>query len=216
MLISVHIPKCAGTSFRHVLQALYGDKLWPNYGAIFTRNQAQPGLVPAHTVCVHGHFLADAFDDLDPRRHLLTWVRHPVERVVSNYYHFLRSPDMRDDCCRHLFEERLSLRQFAELDWMRNEATRYLAGKSPDAFAFVGVAENFTASLAVFARTFGWDCPLPAPRENTNPLRAGERYELRPSDYAHIRELNTADFAWYQEAVGRLEDSVQKLTSRAA
>jgi hypothetical protein len=216
MLISVHIPKCAGTSFRHILQALYGENLWTNYGQVFTRNQARPGQIPARTDCIHGHFLADAFDDLYPQRHLLTWVRHPVERVVSNYYHFLRSPDMRDDCCRRLFEERLSLRQFAELDWMRNEATRYLAGKSPDEFAFIGVAESFTDSLAVFAQTFGWHCHLPARRENSNPTRLGERYELRSGDDAHIRELNAADLTWYQETVERLEDTIRKITSRAA
>src|SRR5882757_7421029 len=193
MLISVHIPKCAGTSFRHILHTLYGDNLWSNYGHIFTRAQAQPGQVPAGTACIHGHFLADAFDDLFPRRRLMTWVRHPVERVVSNYYHFLRSPDMRDDCCRHLFEERLSLRQFAELDWMRNEATRYLAGKTVEEFEFVGVAEQFTASLAVFAKNFGWDPPLSVPRENVNPSRVGERYDLRPRDHALLSELNAAD-----------------------
>lgn len=216
MIISVHIPKCAGTSFRHILQALHGEELWANYGTIFTADQAHSGLVPAGTSCIHGHFLADAFDRLYPERNLITWVRNPVERVVSNYYHFLRSPDLRDDCCRKLLERRLSLRQFAELDWMRNEATRYLAGKSPVEFAFVGIAENFTASLSVFARTFGWSCPPSAPRANANPARSGERYNLDQQDYAMIRELNLADLAWYEEAAERLEASQQLLASRAA
>jgi hypothetical protein len=115
-----------------------------------------------------------------------------------------------------LFEERLTLRQFAELDWMRNEATRYLAGKSIDNFTAVGVAERFTDSLAVVACTLGWDCPLPTPRENANPTRVGAHYDLRPQDYDHIRDLNAADLAWYHEAVDRLECSLSKITTRAA
>jgi len=216
MLISVHIPKCAGTSFRHILHAVHGDRLWTNCGGIFTRAQAQAELIPPHTACIHGHFLADAFDDIVPRRQLVTWVRHPVERVVSNYYHFLRSPDMRDDCCRRLFKERLSLRQFAELDWMRNEATRYLAGKSPDEFAFVGIAEKFGESLAVFAKTFGWSLPQPAPRDNANPNRVGAHYDLRPEDHGHILELNGADLAWYDAAVGEFDRASAEIPSRAA
>ena len=65
-----------------------------------------------------------------PDRELITWVRHPVERVVSNYYHFLRTPDMRDDCCRALYEGKLSLSQFADLEWMCNASSRYFVGKS--------------------------------------------------------------------------------------
>lgn len=205
MLVSIHIPKCGGTSFRHVLQALHGDRLFLNYGAIFNRAQARPGVVPAGTRCIHGHFFADAFDDLFSGRRLITWVRHPVERVVSNYHHFLRSPDLRDDCCRTLLEQKLTLRQFAELDWMRNESTRYLAGKKIGEFAFVGVAERFLESLRLFGEEFGYLVPLAPPRENLNPTRESSRYPMSDEDYAHILSLNSLDLAWYDQAQRRLD-----------
>src|ERR1700678_709074 len=113
MVISVHVPKSAGTSFRRVLDEVCGARIWDNYGTIFSRDQARAELVPPGARIIHGHFIADAFDDLFPRRRLVTWVRHPVERLVSNYHHFLRSPDMRDGCCRLLHEYKVSLRQFA-------------------------------------------------------------------------------------------------------
>jgi hypothetical protein len=216
MLISVHVPKCAGTSFRHVLQALYGDGLWSNYGAIFTRANAKTGIVPHHTRCIHGHFFADAFDELYPQGRLITWVRDPVDRVVSNYYHFLRNPDMRDGCCRALFEQRLSLRRFAEMDWMRNEATRYLAAKPVEDFAFVGIAERFTESLSVFGPTFGWSPHLPSPRVNVNPVRRDEHYSLSPDDQAYLRSLNSRDLAWYQQANARLDHALLEMAQRAA
>ncbi|MBC7367529.1 MAG: sulfotransferase family 2 domain-containing protein [Undibacterium sp.] len=214
MIISVHVPKCAGTSFRHVLAELYGDALWLNYGAIFSREQFRADVVPAQATCIHGHFFADAFDSFVSAESskLVTWVRHPVDRVVSHYYHFLRSPDMRDDCCCALYERGLKLIEFAELDWMRNEATRYLAGKSIEQFAFVGVAERFEESLSVFADDLGWPLSLEVPRVNTNPDRKTASYELSADDYEQIINLNTLDLMWYRRAVERLE---RQLMTRA-
>jgi len=216
MLISVHIPKCAGTSFHQVLETVHGGGLWLNYGAIFTREQAAEGLVPADATCIHGHFFADAFDALYPERRLVAWLRHPVERVVSNYHHFLRSPDSRDDCCRQLHEQGLSLRDFAALDWMRNESSRYLAGKRLDDFAFVGIAERFAESLSVCGRNLGWTSSLPLPCVNANPERHTERYALSPGDFTYLLDLNAADLAGYEEAVAQLDEALLELRERAA
>ncbi len=204
MIVSVHVPKCAGTSFKRVLNEVCGARIWYNYGTIFSRTQARPELVPPGTTFIHGHFLADAFDDLFPDRRLVTWVRHPVERLVSNYHHFLRSPDMRDDCCRELHERKLNLRQFADLEWMQNEIGRYLAGKPIEDFEFIGIAERFDASIRQFCEAFGFRNVLKIPRENLNPDRVGERYDLSPGDYAYILERNAADLAWYDRASARL------------
>lgn len=205
MIVSVHIPKCAGTSFRALLDGYFGDRIWHNYGTIFSRDQAKPGLVPVNTNIIHGHFLADAFDDLFPGRRLVTWVRHPVERVVSNYYHFLRSPDMRDDCCRMLHENRLGLREFADLDWMKNMATRYLARKPVSDFVFVGVSERFEQSMRVFCSTLGFQRPPTEPRENVNPCRHAETYDLTSGDFGYILARNALDLEWYRQACLRLD-----------
>lgn len=204
MVVSVHIPKCAGTSFRFVLRHLYADRVWDNYGRVFSREQSRAGIVPAGIRCIHGHFLADAFDGLYPRRELITWVRHPVERVAATYYHQLRTPDWRDDCCRLLHERGLGLRQFAELDWMRNTSSRYAAGKPVSAFAFVGVVERFSDSLELFRRRFAPNHLFPEPRTNVNRARTTERYPLSREDFGYILSLNQADQAWYEQAEARL------------
>lgn len=200
MIISVHIPKCAGTTFHHVLRAVYGQQLWLNYGSAFSRAQARPDLVPASTKCIHGHFLADTFLEVLPDATLITWVRDPVERVVSNYYQLLRSPDMRDDCCRLLHENKLSLLQFAELEWMQNTMTRYFAGRKPTDFAVIGVAEHFDESLAMMIdeleleRKPSWIAP-----QNTNPERHAAMYSLDSATRKKLASLNEADFELYRE-----------------
>jgi hypothetical protein len=204
MIVSIHVPKCAGTSFRHVLDRMYGDRIWYNYGAIFCREQAREGLIPPGTEIIHGHFIGDSFDDLFPQRQLLTWVRDPVERVVSNYFHFLRAPDMRDTCCQALHERKLSLRQFAELDWMRNLSNRYLANKPVDDFQFIGISERFGESIAQFCQVYGIKNDVGLPRANANPERRTDRYQISAGDRAFIQDLNAADLVWYQEAQERL------------
>lgn len=215
MIISVHIPKCGGTSFRHVLQDIYGSDLWLNYGAVFSRPQATADLLPRGARCIHGHFLGDAFDELVPQPDLVTWLRHPVERVVSNYYHFLRSPDLRDACCRELLEKNLSLEQFAELDWMRNEATRYMAGKPAESFRFIGILERFNESLQIFGDTFGLPVPPEAPRVNVNPTRTTDSYPLSPRTYEHILGLNLRDLMTYDLASAMLDCRVVRSQPQA-
>ena len=216
MIISVHVPKCAGTSFRHVLHGIYGEKIWYNYGTIFARDQAKYELVPAGTEMIHGHFLADSFDDLYPDRQLLTWVRHPVERVVSNYYHFLRAPDMRDNCCRALHEHSLNLREFSDLDWMKNLSSRYLAKKPVSDFQFIGIAERFRESMLQFCNTYGFRSVMVMPRENTNPERVTERYGLSQENYAYILERNAEDMEWYTQALDRMHVSGARGATRVA
>jgi Sulfotransferase family len=216
MIISVHVPKCAGTSFRSVLGDVCGARIWYNYGTIFSRDQARPELVPPGVNFIHGHFLADAFDDLYPGSRLVTWVRHPVERLVSNYRHFLRTPDMRDDCCRALHERKLSLCEFADLDWMQNEASRYLAGKPVEDFEFIGVSERFGESVSQFCETFGFREPAKIPHENANPGRMSERYELTRAEWEHILRRNSADLAWYNKAMLRLDRAGVSKSDRVA
>ncbi|HZZ19872.1 MAG TPA: sulfotransferase family 2 domain-containing protein [Opitutaceae bacterium] len=216
MLISVHVPKCAGTSFRHVLDGICGDHIWYNYGTIFSREQARLELVPDGTRVIHGHFIADSFDDILPERQLITWVRDPIERLVSNYQYFLRSPDMRDDCCRAVHENKLGLREFVDLDWMRNMTSRYLANKTLDEFKFVGICEAFEASMGLFETTFGYRTSGNMPRVNTNPDRAEPRYGITHGDREYILQRNAADMEWYGNAVDRFAESTGVRISRVA
>jgi hypothetical protein len=205
MLISVHVPKCAGTSFRRVLEGLYGNALWLTYESVITRDKARRDAVPAGTACIHGHFFADTFDDIFPDRTLIAWLRDPVDRVASTYYHFLRSPEMHDETCRALIENRLTLMEFAELDWMRNGVTRYLAEKPLGAFAFLGIAERFSDSLKAFSRQFCDGRPLPEVRDNTNPARLTDHYPIPPAQRERLLELNKEDVARYTAAQERLD-----------
>lgn len=93
-MISIHIPKTAGTSFYAILQDIYGK----SHSIEVKREQARANagkfqrfLQPEHRV-LHGHFHFEEIQNLyDPERvKLVSWLREPVSRVISNYYFFNR------------------------------------------------------------------------------------------------------------------------------
>jgi Sulfotransferase family len=205
MLLSLHVPKCGGTSFGLVLRRLFGPKLWLNYGTIFTRAEARPELIPAEATCIHGHFEADAFSEIHPDAPMITWVRHPVDRLVSNYHYFLRHPGENDYFSRILHEKRLTLCEFGDLEGMRDVAARHFASRRTGDFQFVGVMEHFSESMTVFNHTFGFPDVGHVPFVNANPERRTSRYELKQSDFDHIAACNAADLRIYREAQERLD-----------
>jgi sulfotransferase famil protein len=217
VIISVHIPKCGGTSFQHVLQDIFGKgRVWLNYTANLSEGRPPATAIPWRTKCIHGHFLSDSFDQAAPQAALITWLRHPVERVVSNYHHFFRHPDPANPTYRELRERNLSLGEFAALPAMRNEASRYLAGKPASAFRFVGITERFDESLEVFGACFGLTLPSRRPRENVNPERLTESYPLPRGLYDQILAMNLQDFSMYHSAAAELDRIIVHRRSQAA
>ena len=97
-IISIHIPKTAGTSFRNILKAVYSkeqvvriDISLPSEKTSFpSTSHPPPKHLPRGCRVIHGHFryrdLAE-FYKLNSDIPIITWVRDPVERVISNYYY---------------------------------------------------------------------------------------------------------------------------------
>src|SRR5437764_15387442 len=103
MMISLHLPKTAGKSFEAALEARFAASLLEDYGSFpmntpeYERTRAAleaslrnveddfPGVE-----CIHGHFLPVKYLLLAIRREItfVTWVRHPVQRLLSNYYYW--------------------------------------------------------------------------------------------------------------------------------
>ncbi len=217
MIVSVHIPKCGGISFEHVLCSIYGKKrVWRRYDALAQLGRAGTDRPPEGVRCIHGHFPSYTFDALAPDADLVTWLRHPVERVISNYHHFLRHPQPDNPCYRALRERNLSLESFAALDGMRNEATRYLGGKPAEAFKFIGIMEKYEESLERFGEIFGVSLPRKVPRENANPQRQSQTYPVTAETYARILALNLQDLRTYERAEADLDAWIRQRAAAEA
>ena len=87
MLFFVHIPKCAGTSFRDMLKRWFGPDLL-HYDAHDAQGLAQAVSRRASPPrAVTGHFVYGVHEALTVRPRYISLVRHPVDRFVSLYRH---------------------------------------------------------------------------------------------------------------------------------
>lgn len=217
MLISVHVPKTAGTSFSNQLQQHFGARLHLDYGdrplasgyrrRMLAQRWATRGkAIDLHDFdCVHGHFLADKYAYLGASARWITWLRDPVQRIASHYHYWQRVPDLRNADCRRLLDERLSLEQFAALPRMRNVATRFLGGRALRDFLFVGVVEEMDESQRRLAQLLGigFDDNLP---HNRNDERGEIDYVVPQRVRERIEMLNRADRVLYEAACASFRD----------
>jgi len=220
MLVSVHLPKTAGSSFGQVLSGHFGAALrhdyadFPLHAPAWKRCSAALGYtltggrVPPDVRCIHGHFLPLKYrwlrDPNEPVR-FVTWLRHPVERLVSHYYFWLDHPELADDAPLHqqMLEENWSLERFCLAPSLRNSYGRFLWGFPPRHFDFIGITEHFDSDLQDFSRRFLGN-PTAPPRINTGRA-AARRNALSPSRRRQVENFHHRDMALYEWACQRRE-----------
>ncbi len=163
LLISIHIPKTAGTTFGAILRKKYGDKFLYVYNTNIVgkycigrtpveldqglKNERETAISKQEVYnkikelgieCIHGHFyyswVADASEYFDHVEYV-TWVREPEARTYSDYLHFMRNGYSGD----------------------RGELVKLLAnrmvefmGDDPSIFSFIGRTEFFDDDLKRF------------------------------------------------------------------
>jgi len=89
-LISLHIPKCAGQTFRQLLEQWFGNRFFAHY---FQQHQSPPPKHPLKPgICIHGHFnqsrgfgVEDYYPEVDQ---FITVLRDPLDAAVSNYFYW--------------------------------------------------------------------------------------------------------------------------------
>lgn len=144
MIVSCHVPKTAGTSFGELLVKNFGDRVLLDYGDRVgwdtdegiawreSRNLLNKPL-PSKVHCVHGHFYLSKYLSLQPNLRVVTFVRDPVERVISNF-RFLRShPKIRHPLVAAFHEANPTLGRFrADTKRPRIDIHEYRPQSDPD------------------------------------------------------------------------------------
>jgi hypothetical protein len=213
-LISVHIPKCAGTSFATVLAHIYGkgylgehedqpmDPAMPfqkNFAAWKEQQDRKPA--PPGIRCIHGHFWAGKYDKQAPNAKRITWLRNPIKRLISNYYFWMPKPELPHSLHKYVIENKLSLIEFAELPQLQNVMHNiFLRGHPVDRFEFVGIQEHFQEDLDWLCRSMKW--PAQQMPEERRTLHKDYKPDAIDADTEKkLRALNEADLAIYEQAL---------------
>jgi hypothetical protein len=226
MLISVHLPKTAGSSFLRGLEQHFGERLVQDYGdrpinkGTVKRNFDAVQSCVLNTGsrsrfrnidCIHGHFMPLKYRYLSTPTPKLSvvWVRDPVERLASHYQYWVERyhPIDSGKLHRRVVEEKWSLERFCLGPEMKNVYSKFFWGFSLRRFDFVGITEFYDSEIERFSQQI-LNAPLDKVWVNANPNRFGQRY-IDDLDFRRkIQAHHSADVALYKEALSIRESCV--------
>jgi len=243
----LHIPKTAGTTLNAILAQQYSPD---ETREIMMRGMSwlvpRPTLVPKPLISfskilrlksalrygrsvrmIHGHFDLSIKELLPNDVRLFTFLRDPVERAISHYYHYRRQSGdpVQPLAMRSTLEEWVGDCGLVEMD---NGQTRRLAGemnlpcgrvtqalleraKSNLArnFAVVGLTEQFEESLILLQHAFGWPLHRFALR-NVGGDRP-RRDEVSEETLKVLQDCNRHDLDLYRFAVALFERAASRI-----
>lgn len=210
LLISLHLPKTAGTSFSAVLTRHFGDRLYRDYE---DRPLNQPSLarklhaakqslanrktpqLPENADCVHGHFLPLKYRWMPTHRptQFVVWLREPVTRLASHFRYWQQSyaVESAGPLHRRVVEENWSFERFCFSSELRNTYCQFLWGFPIQRFQFVGLTECFEQDIQRFADRFDLQSSADMPREN---IGGGDDSSADESREAIAEQLADAGF----------------------
>lgn len=154
----------------------------------------------AGIVMLGGHVMYRRYASLFAPERVITFLREPIARLVSEHEH----------ACRHNGFTG-TLREFAAIPRNQNLQGKMLAGVPLEDAALVGITERYAESLALLEARVGWKVPELV--RNVNPKQAAlaGRYALDAEVEEELRALNAEDLAFYAEACRRFDEQVAKL-----
>lgn len=210
-LVSVHIPKTAGTSFRKSLKSAYGEENVVRLDISLQTGKTrlneelyEEELLPENIRVLHGHFRPVDVLERFPRtkgKAFITWLRNPVDRVISNYYYLeKRLKEELDEEGKNLnilSKMQRSLLEYARDEINRNRQCKFLEGLELDAFEFVGILEHYAEDLTELGQRFGWSLV----EETTVNVTAKEKPVVSEEVRQEIARLNADDLALYNQAL---------------
>ena len=193
-LISVHLPKTAGWSFRAALDAEYGDDLLPIY-----RDAEANG---REWRAIHGHFKPRQFWSAGRNAALVMWMRDPVERIRSWYDFWQVTPPSGEPHHEAFRSSNMSLAEFAAWDITTEPFEHvFLDGtKGLESFDFIGITERYDDDLAKLAKLLGWKTSPETVRANTTPK---EPTEIDPATRRAIERHHAFEIDFYHRAAER-------------
>ena len=172
-IISIHIPKTAGRSFHRILKQVYGESLDKSYEKEHFFHGKSDDLIlkdelPDGIKGIHGHLTIAQVKHIieleEPK--VITWVRVPVERVISNYYYFMKRIREGNTTEKQRSKINYKLLKYAAQPKRCNRMTTILDGMDIKDFFFIGIMERFDKDIKTLGKMMGWPDNIEIPHLN--------------------------------------------------
>lgn len=161
-IISIHIPKTAGSSFHGILAEHYGWRLKHIQKAADIKTWSTGKKYYANkpfVKAIHGHIRPhENWKRFYPNAKWVCWLRDPAERVLSAYKHLEKTEHLGDRNQALFAELQPDVESFVRLEAFKPVTRiyqRFLADFLPSDFAFAGRVEYFEKDLQIFANLIG-------------------------------------------------------------
>lgn len=231
IVIFQHIPKTAGTTLRYIIQYQFLPsaicELYGSAGSHVERINKLKNLSKSereNLKIINTHLGFGLHEFITPPYTYITFLREPVDRVISMYYYYQKTKNP-------LFQH-LSLLEFVRsYSAVQNGVTKNLSGvtlkrqllplEEKDSvpfseenlaiakqnlkthFKFVGICESFDESLILLHRMLGWKIPL---HDKSNVSKRARN--IPQETLSSIEELNRLDIQLYQYAKEIFADQI--------
>jgi hypothetical protein len=214
VILSIHVPKAAGNSFRALMHGEFGDRLMLDYGdwagfdvpeanarrEIRTEEMRSRRDELLHKYdAIHGHFIADKYLGLFPAEGFVAFFRDPYQQALSHYWFLVRNPQREHPEEKMLHDAKMTLHDYLAWDAFHNQQSQYLGSVSIDDFAMVGLSEEFYRSVDLFNSIFGSNLRGHS-FLNVNPDHQGADYAIDHDVRKAIEKYRPADVELYRRA----------------
>ena len=217
MIISVHLRKCAGTTFRKQLVGAfqnrvlfdYGDEIGSSWPSSFLKRKASEKelfnsamYLESNFDIIHGHFYKSKYDAIDVDKKYITFLRHPVQRVLSNYFYLKRNLNRTNPDSLIVNKLGFSLEEYIRDADSCNLQAQYLESTNLCEFDFVGIVERYDESIHKLSSKLGafFETATPA---NVNPKKQ-EDYDADSHIEKLILKYNDIDYELFRQVVEKL------------
>ncbi|WP_396621487.1 hypothetical protein [Marinobacter sp. W-8] len=214
-LISIHLPKCGGSSLTSVLKDWFGDFYREHYyrpGVMPEKLKLSPGL------CIHGHFVPErkvSVKDYYPEAsQFITFVRDPLKSVESLYYFNLKRSKIRKEKGLDNNYDRF-MTKFPDVDHFVSNAKFWMLDQLPfevnkenykkviSEFVYIGVVEEYERSLAGLSDALGKKMPELVPHKNKGEIRKPTSHLVAQE----FRERHQLEYMFYSEVLALLKNA---------
>jgi hypothetical protein len=165
-LISIHVPKTAGTNFTETLKLIYSGLIHMDYGTerdlTTARTCASEILAAPHAFrtqneVIHGHFHYLKYKPVFPDVPVLVTLRHPVSRVISQYRHVALHGDRNIQRHNLIMTGQMDVVKFSKFRFIGNAQSVFLEGIAVNDLAHAIIQEHFGETVQRFCSAVGFD-----------------------------------------------------------